>query len=71
MAKELTCACYISIDGADPVPVESLNAEQIVEYSGNASERLSRNMSAYYSTHMGEYIKLKSTEKRKSGNNND
>lgn len=52
MAKtELKFRCFIEIDGADAVPMESLSAEEKERAMGIWRERLSRNMSAWYSQH--------------------
>lgn len=60
MAKnELTYRCFIEIDGAEPVPMESLSSEEKSRVMGIWSERLSKTMSAWYSQHpelIGEII---------------
>lgn len=60
MAKsELKFRCFIEIDGADAVPMESLTPQEKERVMGIWSERLSRNMSAWYSQHpelLGELV---------------
>lgn len=56
--KKLTASCYISIDGADPVPWNSLTQEEKENVKVIWSERLSRHMSAYYAQHMDEYARV-------------
>ena len=56
-AKELTCTSYISIDGAEPVLFDSLSDEEKERCLQKMMDRLSRNMSEYYSNHMDEFIK--------------
>ena len=52
MAKnELTYRCFIEIDGAEPVPMESLSSEEKSRVMGIWSERLTKSMSAWYSQH--------------------
>lgn len=53
--KELTYSCFISVDGAEPVPLESLNEDELREAEKKMSDRLSRNLSAYYSQHPEAY----------------
>ena len=55
---ELKCICYISIDGAEPVPVESISQEQKARCKRIWAERLSRMSSAYFSNHPEEYAAL-------------
>ena len=47
--KELTGRCFIEINGAPPVPFDSLSAEEKARVMEIWSERLSKTMSAYYS----------------------
>lgn len=54
----LKCTCYISLDGAEPVPIESLTREQKEHCKRVWSERLSRVSSAYYSNHPEEYAAI-------------
>lgn len=52
---EIKCTCYVMMDGAEPVPIESLTQEQ-KEYCKRVwTERLSRVSSAYFSNHPEEY----------------
>ena len=57
MSKEITFTNYISIDGAEPVLMDSLTDEQKEYCEKKMLDRLSRNMSDYYSNHMDEFIK--------------
>ena len=52
--KELTGRCFIEINGAPPVPFDSLSAEEKARVMEIWSERLSKTMSAYYSNHPEE-----------------
>ena len=56
--KELTGRCFIEINGAAPVPFDSLSAEEKERVMATWSERLSRTMSAYYTNHPEEYSKI-------------
>ena len=56
--KELTGRCFIEINGAAPVPFDSLSAEEKAGAMKIWSERLSRTMSAYYTNHPEEYSKI-------------
>lgn len=56
--QELKFECYISIDGAEPVPLESLTAEEKAYASQKMTDRLSENMSRYYSAHPEQYARL-------------
>ncbi len=52
---EIKCTCYVMMDGAEPVPIESLTQEQ-KEYCKRVwADRLSRVSSAYFSNHPEEY----------------
>lgn len=55
MAKELTHSFYISINGAEPVPMEQLSAEEKTRCYDAMAQRLSRRMSDYYTQHPEEY----------------
>jgi len=57
VSKEITFTNYISIDGAEPVLMDSLTDEQKEYCEKKMLDRLSRNMSDYYSNHMDEFIK--------------
>ena len=56
--KELTCVSYVLIPGRDPVPVDELTPEEHAQWQANMRERLSAELSAYYSQHPEEYAKL-------------
>lgn len=45
---------FISIEGAPPVPMESLTKEQVARVQQVWKQRLSKNMSAYYTQHPEE-----------------
>lgn len=55
MAKELTFTNYISIDGAEPVRMDSLSPEELQYCREKMAENMGRVMSDYYSNHMEEY----------------
>lgn len=55
---DIKCTCFVIIDGADPVPVESLNREQKERCNRIWSERLSRVSSTYFSNHPEEYAAI-------------
>ena len=58
MAKsEFTYKAMVSIDGAEPIPWESMTPEQEADVHRRMRERLSRTMSDYYSLHPEEYRK--------------
>lgn len=57
MAK-LTHSFYISINDAEPVPMEQLSAEEKDRCYEAMAQRLSRNMSDYYSAHTEEYANV-------------
>lgn len=58
MAKsEFTYRSMISIDGAEPIPWESMTPRQEADVRRRMSERLSRSMSDYYSLYPEEYRK--------------
>lgn len=54
----LKCTCYISIDGAEPIPFDSLTQAQKDRCKSTWSERLSRVSSAYFSNHPEEFAAL-------------
>lgn len=58
MAKGLTYTLHISINGAEPVPMDTLSAEEKAHCLEKMSERLSANMSAYYTQHPEEFERL-------------
>ena len=55
MAKGLTFTCDISIEGREPVLMDTLTAEEKAYCLKKMSENLSKNMSAYYTQHPEEY----------------
>lgn len=55
MAKALTYSLHISIDGAEPVPMEQLSAAEKDRCMKAMAERLCRRMSDYYTQHPEEY----------------
>lgn len=57
MAK-ITVRCFIEVDGAAPVPWESLSAAELERVRAKMSERLGRSVSAYYSQHPEEYDRM-------------
>ena len=55
--SEFTYRSMVSIDGAEPIPWESMTPQQEADVRRRMSERLSRSMSDYYSIHPEEYRK--------------
>lgn len=55
--SEFQYRCMVSIDGAEPIPWESMTPEQESSVRHCMRERLSRTMSDYYSLHPEEYRK--------------
>lgn len=58
MGKELTFTNYISIDGAEPVRMDSLTPEQLKECRRRMAENMGRVMSEYYSKHPEKYANV-------------
>lgn len=58
MAKELTFTNYISIDGAEPVRMDSLSPKELQYCREKMAENMGRVMSDYYSNHMEEYANV-------------
>ena len=58
MAKGLSYSLHISINGAAPVPMDTLSETEKARCLEAMSERLSANMSAYYTQHPDEFEKL-------------
>lgn len=54
-SKPFTYRAYISIDGAEPIPWESMTPQQEAYVRRRMSENLSRTMSEYFSLHPDEY----------------
>lgn len=54
MAAKLGWVNYISIDGAEPVLLDTLSAEQRQKVDQIMSERISRVLSTYFSNHPEE-----------------
>ena len=53
--KELTWSCMVSLNGADPVPLESLSPEQL-EYCRKVwGERMGQAINEHYRNHPEEY----------------
>ena len=55
--SDLSFVCYVLIDG-QTIPVDELTDEQRQRWQQGMSQRLSENMSFYYSEHPEEYIAL-------------
>lgn len=55
--SDLSFVCYVLIDG-QTIPVEKLTDDQRQRWQQCMSQRLSENMSFYYSEHPEEYIAL-------------
>ena len=53
--KEITFSAYITIDGAEPVPWESLSEKEIEDVKKQMSKNLSERMSAYFTAHPEQY----------------
>lgn len=58
MAKKLGYICYVIMPDRGPVPVNELTEEERANWKENMRERLSENMSAYYTQHPEEYARL-------------
>lgn len=59
MAKgKLGYVCYVIMPERGPVPVENLTPEERAQWQQNMTQRLSENMSAYYTQHPDEYAAL-------------
>lgn len=58
MAKKLGYVCYVIMPDRGPVPVNELTEEERVCWKENMRQRLSENMSAYYTQHPEEYARL-------------
>lgn len=58
MASKITYKCFVSIGDAEPIPIDELTEEQIAECEKRMSERLSRNMSAYYNNRLNEFTQM-------------
>lgn len=56
--NDITGRCFIEIDGAAPVPFDSLSSEEKERVFAIWSERLSKTMSDYYSNHPEEYSRI-------------
>ena len=54
----LKCTCYISMDGEEPVPWDTLTDEQTQRCKKVWAERLTRVSSAYFTNHPQEYAGL-------------
>jgi hypothetical protein len=46
---------FMKINGADPVPIETLTKEQWDEFYKKKSENISKNVSAHYAAHPEQY----------------
>lgn len=55
MSKPLTATCYISIDGAEPVPMASLTPEEKLHTEKVMAERVGMALSGHYTGHLEEY----------------
>ena len=55
--NDLSFVCYVLIDG-QTIPVDELTDDQRQRWQQGISQRLSENMSFYYSEHPEEYIAL-------------
>lgn len=62
--SDLSFVCYVLIDG-QTIPVEELTDDQRQRWQQGMSQRLSDNMSFYYSEHPEEYIALCNSLERK------
>ena len=59
MAKKLGYICYVIMPDRGPVPLDELTKEERESWGERMRERLSENMSAYYTQHPEEYARLK------------
>ena len=64
--SDLSFVCYVLIDG-QTIPVDELTDEQRQRWQQGMSQRLSENMSFYYSEHPEEYIALCKSLEEKEG----
>ena len=64
-SKPFTYRAYISIDGAEPIPLESMTPEQEAHVRSRMCENLSHTMSEYYSLHPDEYQAWLESEKKR------
>ena len=62
--SDLSFVCYVLIDG-QTIPVDELSDEQRERWQQGMSQRLSENMSFYYSEHPEEYTALCNSLERK------
>ena len=60
--KEITVRCFISIGGADYVPLESLTDEEREAASKTMTANFAKAMEDYYRRHQEEYATLPSLE---------
>ena len=60
MAKRppITFRCFIEIDGAEPVPLESVPEEKMQEIREGWSKRIGETLSRYYTQHPDEFENL-------------
>jgi len=54
----LTCASFVLMPDGRAVPVGELTEEEREQWRANMRERLSSDMSAYYTQHPEEYARL-------------
>ena len=56
--KELTCVSFVIMPDGRTVPAEELTAEENAAWQRRMLQRLSENMSDYYTQHPEEYARL-------------
>lgn len=56
--KPLGFVCYVIMPDRGPVPVKELTESERAQWQQNMLQRLSEDMSAYYSQHPEEYAAL-------------
>jgi len=53
--KEITVRCFVSLDGAESVPLQSLSKQQRQEVSDRIAKNFAVALNEYYSQHPEEY----------------
>lgn len=56
--KKLGYVCYVLMPDRGPIPVNELTDEERAQWGANMRQRLSANMSDYYTQHPDEYTRL-------------
>lgn len=56
-SKPLTVRCFVSVGGAEPVDIETLNQSQMADINEKWSQRVGKALSEYYTAHNELYKK--------------